>query len=548
MRHTLFNPYGGSPSRSLHILIRIPHLFTASHASNYVCQNVLHPSHTNSISCLAFSPDGAYLASGGDDGGIFIFSGKDWECLCGVSYHLPLQALLWHPSRNCVLISGYADGRVIWSHFDPARGDPEICRKIFAFDTPVHALAFDPKHNRLAVGSGSCVKIYERKQVNGPYKHATVYNHGGDMRIVSLAFAEEGSRLIGSFLENLIICWDPASMSAIWSKVSATKIGSSDVSPDASQMVACNLRDGFEVYPLAPTLPVASASFKAAASPDRPFPVLFVHSGEAILGGSASGRFQLWDLQSSTPLQTLPHENGGTTQAIAACSDGDSKIRRIATAISDQEQSTIKIWQAHVSGPYTKSPAKPPALRSSTSRALRMKELEEHWQATLQSVRESRARAKAFDLLVASVFLFGLWNPLFSGLWFRHQHPPPSIIAYTGAPGQAHFNPPWVFECTTTECATYRTGANQPDSLPPFQPYERPQSSPTQDMGTNISRTPRVFRERVKHATRSTLFYFYAALTGLSSVFCRFRELVDALIFRVHAVEKEIRAWVYAID
>lgn len=74
--------------------------------------------HIDSINALEFSPSGKYLASGGQDGQLFIFSTKTWEPVKKYADVSPLTALAWHPTFPMTVICGFASGDLITICFD----------------------------------------------------------------------------------------------------------------------------------------------------------------------------------------------------------------------------------------------------------------------------------------------------------------------------------------------------------------------------------------------------------------------------------------------
>lgn len=75
--------------------------------------------HTDSVNSLAFSLDGSHLASGGEDGRLFVWRCDNGDCVYEVGYNHPLCSLLWHPREEWTILCGYGDGCLMWLRYDP---------------------------------------------------------------------------------------------------------------------------------------------------------------------------------------------------------------------------------------------------------------------------------------------------------------------------------------------------------------------------------------------------------------------------------------------
>lgn len=85
------------------------------------------PGHTSSIRVLRFSPHGDYLASGGDDGLVLVFSTDSWEVVAKVVNVSPVTALLWNSAFPKTIICGFLSGAVVTICLDSGdrvRSDP----------------------------------------------------------------------------------------------------------------------------------------------------------------------------------------------------------------------------------------------------------------------------------------------------------------------------------------------------------------------------------------------------------------------------------------
>lgn len=84
--------------------------------SAYVELHKLKGGHSDTINCVAFSPNGAYLASGGDDYALVIWNVSQGRQLYRTLFRSSVDYIIWHPTLPDTVIIGCSNGTLQQFH------------------------------------------------------------------------------------------------------------------------------------------------------------------------------------------------------------------------------------------------------------------------------------------------------------------------------------------------------------------------------------------------------------------------------------------------
>jgi RNA polymerase sigma factor (sigma-70 family) len=155
-----------------------------------------------SAAAVAFSPDGAWLASGGWDKRIRLWdpkTGKEVRTLLGPQRGVWALAF----SANGKLLAGAGLDKVVYL-WEPATG--KEMGRLQGFADNVHALAFSPKEDLLVTGDVECVKLWQVP--TGKLLHTLLAAKGAN--IVAVAFAPSGQTVVADCDHTTVRVWDTA--------------------------------------------------------------------------------------------------------------------------------------------------------------------------------------------------------------------------------------------------------------------------------------------------------------------------------------------------
>jgi WD40 repeat protein/serine/threonine protein kinase len=286
--------------------------------------------HSAGVWGLAYSADGARLASASMDGTV-----KVWDATTGQVLHTlrghngEVMGVALSPDGKRLASVGFDQMMKVW---DAITGQPlQSCR---CHDALVWDVSFSPDGRRLATASGDgMVKVWDAATLQEVLPVLKGHNVG--FVVNRVAFSPDGRRLASTGGDQTVKVWDAATGKEVFAlKGHAAPVECVAFSPDGSRLASSSLDRTVKIWDAATGKEMRTLSGHA-----RPvYHVAFSPDGTRLASGGDDGTLKVWDAKTGQEALTL---KGHALQIIRVAFSPDG--RQLASASHDR---TVKIWDA----------------------------------------------------------------------------------------------------------------------------------------------------------------------------------------------------------
>lgn len=280
----------------------------------------IEKAHQSAISALSFSPDGAIIASAGEDKCIRLCETRTGTIHDTMMCHNDrIPALLWHPTMPRLISAGWDTTARIW---DVTTAEPIMLLNSHAAQVHQLAISRDGQH-LVCADSAQDLHLWDLET----FKTLHVWEKQGS-EIQSLSFSPDGQQIVSGGIDRSIRVYDlkDSSVSNSPSELLASRSAIA-VNSEKNLLMGCAPGVGLKLWNLTSRepkqLPIDSEQARAAAlSPDgNTLAVSLVEEIDTHIQKSSTSSLWLWDPLTGKPSAELQGQQAPIT-ALAYSADG----------------------------------------------------------------------------------------------------------------------------------------------------------------------------------------------------------------------------------
>ena len=279
----------------------------------------------DSVTSVAFSPNGHTLASGDSEGTIQLWN------LADPAHPQPLGSSLTGTNTTFVdsvafspdghTLASDADGTIqLWNVTDPAHPSP-LGERLTDGSGAVESVAFSPDGRTLASDGDGTIQLWNLADPAHPQPLGSSLTGTNTTFVDSVAFSPDGHTLASSGLDGTIQLWnvaDPAHPSALGPIASGgTAVESLAFSPDGHTLASSGLDGTIQLWNVADPAHPSPLGERLTDGSGAAESVAFSPDGHTLASGGLDGVIRLWNLP-----QTILTGGAGGLNSVAFSPDG----------------------------------------------------------------------------------------------------------------------------------------------------------------------------------------------------------------------------------
>ncbi len=286
--------------------------------------------HAPWSSCIAFNPEGTFLASGCSDGTVELWEMKNedtpqfFRLLIGHHHHVSVLAFGQH---GFLATLPFGENINLWDIFSG-----KLVKTIHGYSRLIGGNAFSPDGRLLVQGDANgMVHVYD---VAGKRYLSTIKGHAGP--IWCIEFSPDGRTFASSADDRVVKLWDSANFQCLKTFTGHTGyLWTMSYTADSRYLASAGHNRVIKIWDTRPDTSTAPYKDLETLDPEI-WSLAFDPTGKTIASGHENGKIHLTGIESGSPLATF-QQNGLYVGALRFSPDGN-------ILMSSSNQELLRLW------------------------------------------------------------------------------------------------------------------------------------------------------------------------------------------------------------